>query len=49
MSLPGIQEIQSHRIFSGICSSLQTAKIPAHDDAIQAAKNALHQPWEDAM
>lgn len=49
MNLPGIQEIQSHRIFIRICFSLQTAKIPAYDDAIQAAKNALHQPWEDGM
>lgn len=49
MSLPGVQEIQSHRIFSRICSSLQTAKVPAYDNAIQATKNALHQPWEDAV
>lgn len=49
MSLPGIQEIQSHRIFGRICSSLQAAKIPAYNDAIQATKNVLHQPWEDAM
>lgn len=49
MSLPGIQEIQSHRIFCRICSSLQTEKIPAYNDAIQATKNAFHQPWEDTM
>lgn len=47
--LPGIQEIQSYRILSRICSSLQAAKIPAHNGAIQATKNALHQPREDAM
>lgn len=28
---------------------MQAAKIPAHDDPIQAAKDALHQPLEDAM
>jgi len=46
--LPGIQEIQSYRILSRICSSLQAAKIPAHNGAIQATKNALHQPRENA-
>lgn len=47
--LPRVQELQGDAVLHGAHAALQAAQVPAGQDAVQAAENALDQPREDSM
>lgn len=47
--LPRVQELHGHTVLHGAHAALQPAQAPPGQNAVQAAEDALDQPWEDAV